>query len=103
MIDVITHVGQRECVYASGSEGASITCRCTIPSSKSSPKEKGSGKEDESGRKGRRSLSNSSAVAAAYVAYLNKLFGQVSSALVLLEEERGNPVHVFSQGQSRKL
>lgn len=72
-------------VYRSCSKGAIITCRCTIPSSKSgSAKEKGSDKEEESRRKGRRSLSNSSAVAAAYVAYLNKLFGQVSSTLMLL-------------------
>lgn len=62
-----------------------MTWRCTIYSSKSgSAKEKGSDKEEESRRKGRRSLSNSSAVAAAYVAYLNKLFGQVSSMLMLL-------------------
>ncbi|XP_070684230.1 calcium-binding protein 4 [Pempheris klunzingeri] len=36
---------------------------------------KGSG-EEEIGRKSKRSLSNSSAVAAAYISYLNKLFGQ---------------------------
>lgn len=65
-----------------------MTCRCTIYSSKSgSAKEKSSDKEDESRRKGRRSLSNSSAVAAAYVAYLNKLFGQVSSTLELLRPD----------------
>ncbi|XP_028262400.1 calcium-binding protein 4 [Parambassis ranga] len=38
-----------------------------------SPTPKG---EDEENRRGRRSLSNSSAVAAAYISYLNKLFGQ---------------------------
>lgn len=38
---------------------------------------KGSGQE-ESRRRSRRSLSNSSAMAAAYISYLNKLFGQVS-------------------------
>lgn len=55
-----------------------ITHKCAICSSKStSAKEKGSGGE-EGRRKSKRSLSNSSAVAAAYVAYLNKLFGQVS-------------------------
>nr|XP_046270237.1 calcium-binding protein 4 [Scatophagus argus] len=44
--------------------------------SKSPPAQgKGSGEEDGR-RRGRRSLSNSSAVAAAYVSYLNKLFGQ---------------------------
>ncbi|XP_062285906.1 calcium-binding protein 4 [Scomber scombrus] len=32
--------------------------------------------EDDSHRRGRRSLSNSSAVAAAYISFLNKLFGQ---------------------------
>ncbi|XP_038569345.1 calcium-binding protein 4 isoform X1 [Micropterus salmoides] len=37
---------------------------------------KGSGSEDETRRSGRRSLSNSSTVAAAYISYLNKLFGQ---------------------------
>lgn len=43
-----------------------------------SAQEKGSaGKQP--GRRSKRSLSNSSAVAAAYVSYLNKLFGQVSS------------------------
>ncbi|XP_034045034.1 calcium-binding protein 4 [Thalassophryne amazonica] len=35
-----------------------------------------SSKEEEPRRKSRRSLSNSSAVAAAYISYLNKLFGQ---------------------------
>ncbi|KAM9770088.1 calcium-binding protein 4 isoform 1-T1 [Menidia menidia] len=43
--------------------------------SKSQSPSKGK-EQEEGGRKGKRSLSNSSAVAAAYVAYLNKLFGQ---------------------------
>ncbi|XP_070776954.1 calcium-binding protein 4 [Enoplosus armatus] len=37
---------------------------------------KDSSSDDESRRRGKRSLSNSSAVAAAYISYLNKLFGQ---------------------------
>ncbi|MED6259109.1 hypothetical protein ATANTOWER_017093 [Ataeniobius toweri] len=42
---------------------------------------KGNGREEEEGKqKSKRSLSNSSMVAAAYISYLNKLFGQVSSA-----------------------
>lgn len=45
--------------------------------------EKGSG-EKQPGRHSKRSLSNSSVVAAAYVSYLNKLFGQVSSKARLL-------------------
>lgn len=35
--------------------------------------------KEEARRHSKRSLSNSSAVAAAYISYLNKLFGQVSS------------------------
>lgn len=42
-----------------------------------SEEKKGSGQE-EGRRRSRRSLSNSSAMAAAYISYLNKLFGQVS-------------------------
>ncbi|XP_072318971.1 calcium-binding protein 4 [Eucyclogobius newberryi] len=41
-----------------------------------SSKEKSSTEEGPKQRRGKRSLSNSSAVAAAYVAFLNKLFGQ---------------------------
>ncbi|XP_013868642.1 calcium-binding protein 4 [Austrofundulus limnaeus] len=42
-----------------------------------SPSTKGKGPDAaEGGRKGKRSLSNSSAVAAAYISFLNKLFGQ---------------------------
>ncbi|KAM9314837.1 calcium-binding protein 4 [Pholidichthys leucotaenia] len=41
-----------------------------------SPKTQGKVSEEESSRRSKRSLSNSSAVAAAYVTYLNKLFGQ---------------------------
>ncbi|KAM9857514.1 calcium-binding protein 4 [Aulostomus maculatus] len=42
-----------------------------------SPSAQGKGSADEEARRrGRRSLSNSSAVAAAYISYLNKLFGQ---------------------------
>lgn len=49
-----------------------------FPSSKlPSEEKKGSGQE-EGRRRSRRSLSNSSAMAAAYISYLNKLFGQVS-------------------------
>ncbi|KAK2918961.1 hypothetical protein Q8A73_003332 [Channa argus] len=44
-------------------------------SQSSSAQNKGSG-EEQSRRRSKRSLSNSSAVAAAYISYLNKLFGQ---------------------------
>ncbi|XP_068445207.1 calcium-binding protein 2-like [Clinocottus analis] len=43
--------------------------------SESSAQGKGS-REEDAGRNGKRSLSNSSAVAAAYISFLNKLFGQ---------------------------
>lgn len=57
-----------------------ITYKCPLHSTKS-PSTKGKGPDGaEGGRKGKRSLSNSSAVAAAYISFLNKLFGQVSSA-----------------------
>ncbi|MEQ2219913.1 hypothetical protein ILYODFUR_000004 [Ilyodon furcidens] len=57
-----------------------IACKYTLHSSKSSTA-KGNGREEEEGKqKSKRSLSNSSMVAAAYISYLNKLFGQVSSA-----------------------
>lgn len=56
-----------------------IACKYTLHSSKSSTMEKAS-EEEGSKRKSKRSLSNSSLVAAAYISYLNKLFGQVSSA-----------------------
>lgn len=56
-----------------------MTRKCTLHSTKTpSAQEKGSGDEDGQ-RRGKRS-STSSAVAAAYITYLNKLFGQVSSA-----------------------
>lgn len=55
-----------------------LTRKCTLHSSKS-PSAKGKGSGDEDGRRNsKRSLSNSSVVAAAYISYLNKLFGQVS-------------------------
>uniref|UniRef100_A0AAQ5XJQ7 Calcium binding protein 4 n=1 Tax=Amphiprion ocellaris TaxID=80972 RepID=A0AAQ5XJQ7_AMPOC len=41
-----------------------------------SPKAQGKDSEEEGSRRSKRSLSNSSAVAAAYISYLNKLFGQ---------------------------
>ena len=48
-------------------------------SSKSLSSSRTSGKEaEEAQQRGKRSLSHTSAVAAAYVSYLNKLFGQVS-------------------------
>ncbi|CAL8287924.1 unnamed protein product [Arctogadus glacialis] len=47
--------------------------------SKSLSSSRASGKEaEEAQQRGKRSLSHTSAVAAAYVSYLNKLFGQVS-------------------------
>lgn len=56
-----------------------LTHKWTLHSSKS-PSQQKKGSEGEDGRRrGRRSLSNSSAMAAAYISYLNKLFGQVSS------------------------
>lgn len=46
-----------------------------------SPSAQGKSSEEEEGRRNsKRNLSKSSAVAAAYVAFLNKLFGEVSSA-----------------------
>ncbi|PWA30655.1 hypothetical protein CCH79_00009309 [Gambusia affinis] len=53
-----------------------IACKYTLHSSKSSTMEKAS-EEEGSKRKSKRSLSNSSLVAAAYISYLNKLFGQL--------------------------
>lgn len=56
-----------------------LTYKCSLHSSKSpAAQKKGSG-EDEGRRRSKRSLSNSSAMAAAYISYLNKLFGQVST------------------------
>ncbi|XP_077460988.1 calcium-binding protein 4 isoform X1 [Stigmatopora argus] len=48
---------------------------------------KGNVSEEESRRRGKRSLSNSSAVAAAYIAYLNKLFGQERELMPLELDE----------------
>ncbi|XP_039469831.1 calcium-binding protein 4 isoform X1 [Oreochromis aureus] len=52
-----------------------------------SPTPQGKGPEEQGSRRGKRSLSNSSAVAAAYVAYLNKLFGQERQLMPLEIDE----------------
>ncbi|XP_067354264.1 calcium-binding protein 4 [Channa argus] len=53
----------------------SLSKKFCSKSQSSSAQNKGSG-EEQSRRRSKRSLSNSSAVAAAYISYLNKLFGQ---------------------------
>lgn len=58
-----------------------LTHKWTFHSSKSPSEQKRSSREEEGRRRSRRSLSNSSAMAAAYISYLNKLFGQVSSPM----------------------
>ncbi|XP_055077708.1 calcium-binding protein 4 [Periophthalmus magnuspinnatus] len=54
----------------------SLSQKFCTKSPSSSSQEKSSNAEGQKQRRGKRSLSNSSAVAAAYVAFLNKLFGQ---------------------------
>ncbi|KAK7929643.1 hypothetical protein WMY93_006038 [Mugilogobius chulae] len=54
----------------------SLSKKFCTKSPSSSSKEKSSTEEGTKQRRSKRSLSNSSSVAAAYVAYLNKLFGQ---------------------------